>query len=53
VNLKKTLTLLGVAFVIFYILSSPADAGGVVKSGFHAIGSAANQLAAFVKSVAH
>jgi hypothetical protein len=53
VNAKKALTWIGIAFVVFFVLSSPGDAGGVVKSGFNAIESAANQLAAFVKSVAH
>jgi hypothetical protein len=52
VNAKKALTWIGIAFVIFFVLSSPGDAGNVVHSGFDAIRSAANQLAAFVKSVA-
>jgi NAD+--asparagine ADP-ribosyltransferase len=52
VNAKKVLTWVGVAFVVFFVLSSPNDAGNVVKSAFSGIESAANQLATFVKSLA-
>lgn len=51
-NAKKALTWIGIAFVVFFVLSSPADAGGVVRSAFDGIESAANQLATFVKSLA-
>jgi len=53
VNAKRAATWLGIAFVIFFVLSSPRDAGGVVHSGLDGIRSAADQLAAFVKSVVH
>ncbi|HVQ96818.1 MAG TPA: hypothetical protein VMU51_37730 [Mycobacteriales bacterium] len=51
-NAKKALTWIGIAFVVFFVLSSPNDAGGVVNSAFDGIETAANQLAAFVKSIA-
>jgi hypothetical protein len=52
VNAKKALTWIGIAFVVFFVLSSPNDAGGVVNQAFDGIETAANQLAAFVKSIA-
>jgi hypothetical protein len=52
VNAKKALTWIGIAFVVFFVLSSPTDAGSVVHSAFAGIQSAANQLAVFVKSIA-
>jgi hypothetical protein len=52
VNARKALTWIGIAFVVFFVLSSPNDAGGVVRSAFNGIESAANQLSAFVKSIA-
>jgi hypothetical protein len=52
VNAKKALTWIGIAFVVFFVLSSPTDAGGVVTSAFNGLQSAANQLATFVKSIA-
>lgn len=51
-NAKKALTWIGIAFVVFFVLSSPTDAGGVVKSAFDGIETAANQLAEFVTSIA-
>jgi hypothetical protein len=51
VNAKKVATWIGIAFVVFFVLSSPNDAGGVVTSAFNGIESAANQLATFVKSI--
>jgi hypothetical protein len=52
VNAKKALTWIGIAFVVFFVLSSPTDAGGVVRSAFDGIETAANQLATFVTSIA-
>ncbi len=49
---KKALTWVAIAFVAFFLLSSPADAAGVVHSAFEGIESAGNQLALFVKSIA-
>jgi hypothetical protein len=53
VNARRLATYVGIAFVIFFVLSSPRDAGDVVHSGLDGIRSAADQLAAFVKSVVH
>jgi hypothetical protein len=52
VTAKKALGWLIVAFVVFFILSSPTEAGGVVQSAFDGMETAANQLAEFVKSLA-
>jgi hypothetical protein len=52
VDWKRILTWLGIAFVVFFVLSSPGDAGSVVRSAFDGIESAADQLAEFVKSIA-
>lgn len=49
-NGRRALVWLGVAFVVFFVLSSPKDAGAAVKSGVGGIETAANQLAEFVKS---
>lgn len=51
-NARKAMTWIGIAFVVFFVLSSPTDAGGVVRSAFDGIENAANQLAEFVKSIA-
>lgn len=48
---KKALTWIGVAFVFFFIVSSPEDAGGVVHSAFSGIETTWNALAAFVMSI--
>jgi hypothetical protein len=53
VNVKKAATWIGIAFLVFYVLSSPRDAGGVVHSGLDGLRSAGDSLAAFVKSVVH
>jgi len=52
VNVRRVLTWVGIAFVVFFVLSQPAHAGGVVKQGFGAIEGLGNQLAAFVTSLA-
>ena len=51
-NVKKVLTWVGIAFVVFFVLSQPGHAGGVVKQGFGAIESLGNRLAAFVTELA-
>jgi hypothetical protein len=52
VNTKKALTWIGIAFVVFFVLSSPNDAGDVVHSALGGIQDAGNQLSTFVKSIA-
>ena len=49
--LKKVLTWLAVAFVVFYIIQRPEDAAGIVRSAGAALGDAADSLSAFVGSL--
>jgi len=49
--LKKVLTWLAVAFVVFYIIQRPEDAAGIVRSAGAAVGDAAASLSAFVGSL--
>ncbi|GAA4144832.1 hypothetical protein [Actinomadura keratinilytica] len=49
--LKKYLRYGAIAFVIFYLLSSPQDAAGVVNNALAQLGNAGNQLGAFVTSI--
>ena len=49
--LKKVITWLVVAFVIFYIIQRPEDAAGIVRSAGSALKDAAASLSAFVGSL--
>jgi hypothetical protein len=49
--LKKVLTWLVVAFVIFYIIQRPEDSANIVRSAGSALSDAATSLAAFVGSL--
>ncbi|HLV72875.1 MULTISPECIES: hypothetical protein [unclassified Actinomadura] len=49
--MKKNLRYVAIAFVIFYLLSSPTDAANVVNNAFSQLGEAGNQLAAFVNAL--
>jgi large-conductance mechanosensitive channel len=51
VNLKKVITWLIVAFVVFYIIRAPDQSAQVVRNAGHALGNAASSLAAFVGSL--
>jgi hypothetical protein len=51
VTYRKAATWLGVAFVIFFVLYSPTDAGGVVRSAFDGLGAAGAQFGTFVKRI--
>lgn len=51
VNLKKVITWLVVAFVIFYVIRAPDQSAQFVRNAGHALGSAASSLAAFVGSL--
>jgi large-conductance mechanosensitive channel len=51
VTLKKVITWLIVAFVVFYVIRDPDRSAEVVKSAGHALGNAASSLAAFVGSL--
>jgi hypothetical protein len=48
---KKALTWLAVAFVVFYVIQRPEDAAGIVRSAGAALGDAASSLSAFVGSL--
>jgi len=50
VNLKKVLTWVVVAFVVFYVIQAPESSAQVVKNAGQALGDAASSLADFVKS---
>jgi BioD-like phosphotransacetylase family protein len=51
VRMKKNLRYVAIAFVVFYLLSSPRDAANVVNNAFAQLGEAGNQLAAFVNAL--
>jgi hypothetical protein len=51
VNLKKVLTWLVVAFVVFYIIQAPENSAEIVRTAGQALGDAASSLAAFVGSL--
>lgn len=49
--MKKNLRYVAIAFVIFYLLSSPQDAAGVVRTAFAKIIWTGHQLAIFVNAL--
>jgi hypothetical protein len=49
--LKKVLTWLAVAFVIFYVIQRPDDAAGIVRSAGAALSDAAASLSRFMQSI--
>jgi hypothetical protein len=51
VNLKKVVTWLIVAFVVFYVIQAPDSSAQMVRNAGHALGDAASSLASFVKSL--
>lgn len=50
-NLKKVLTWLVVAFVLFYVIQAPESSAQLVRSAGLALGDAASSLAQFVGSL--
>ncbi len=50
-SLKKVVTWLVVAFVVFYVIQAPESSAQLVKSAGQALGDAASSLAAFVGSL--
>ncbi len=50
-NLKKVLTWLVVAFVVFYVIQAPESSAEIVRNAGQALGDAASSLAAFVGSL--
>jgi hypothetical protein len=51
VNLKKVLTWLVVAFVLFYVIQAPERSAQLVRNAGHALGDAASSLSQFVGSL--
>lgn len=49
--LKKILTWVLIAFVVFYLVKQPDNAAGVVQSVAGGLGDAASSLSAFVNSL--
>lgn len=49
--MKKLLTWGGVAFVVFYLVTQPASAAGMVHGAWHILGSAGHALSQFVNSL--
>jgi large-conductance mechanosensitive channel len=51
VNLKKVVTWLVVAFVLFFVIQAPEQSAQLVRSAGEALGDAATSLAQFVGSL--
>jgi large-conductance mechanosensitive channel len=51
VNLKKVITWLVVAFVVFYVIQAPDSSAQFVRNAGQALGDAASSLAEFVGSL--
>ncbi|MCW2684246.1 MAG: uncharacterized protein JWP33_2159 [Blastococcus sp.] len=51
VNLKKVVTWLVVAFVVFYVIQAPEQSAEIVRNAGNALGDAASSLSAFVGSL--
>jgi large-conductance mechanosensitive channel len=52
VNLKKIITWLIVALVVFYVIQAPESSAQFVRNAGNALGNAATSLAQFVRSLA-
>lgn len=50
-QIKKVITYVAVAFVVFYLLTQPANAATAVNGVFDGVVNGANQLAIFFTSV--
>ena len=50
-NLKKVVTWLVVAFIVFYVIQAPEQSAQLVRNAGQALGDAAHSLAAFVGSL--
>jgi large-conductance mechanosensitive channel len=51
VNLRKVVTWVIVAFVVFYVIRAPDQSAQLVRNAGHALGDAASSLATFVGSL--
>ena len=50
-NVRKAVTWLVVAFVVFYVIQAPEQSAQIVRNAGHALGDAATSLSAFVGSL--
>ena len=50
-NLKKVVTWLVVAFIVFYVIQAPEQSAELVRNAGQALGDAASSLAQFVGSL--
>ena len=50
-NLKKVVTWLVVAFVLFYVIQAPEQSAQLVRNAGNALGDAASSIAQFVGSL--
>ncbi|WP_322761366.1 hypothetical protein [Frankia sp. Cr2] len=50
--MKKLAPMCAIAFVIFYVANTPADAAGLVQSAVSLLGSIADGISHFVTAVA-
>lgn len=50
-NIKKIITLLLIAFVVFFLLSNPTGASDIIKSALAGLGDAASALSQFVQNL--
>ena len=50
-NLKKVVTWLVVAFIVFYVIQAPEQSAQMVKNAGQALGNAASSFADFVGSL--
>ena len=50
-NLKKVVTWLAVAFIIFYVIQAPEQSAALIRNAGQAMGDAASSLAQFVGSL--
>ncbi|MGY1682223.1 hypothetical protein [Geodermatophilus sp. SYSU D01176] len=50
--MKKVLTWLALAFVVFYVISAPENSADLVRTAGQALGDAASSLASFFESLA-
>ncbi|MCW2537050.1 MAG: hypothetical protein JWQ26_2749 [Modestobacter sp.] len=50
--MKKVLTWLAIAFVVFYVIKAPESSADIIRTAGQALGDAASSLAAFVGSLA-
>ncbi|HSV66068.1 MAG TPA: hypothetical protein VLJ59_09225 [Mycobacteriales bacterium] len=49
--MKRVAILAGIAFLIFFVVNQPAASADLVKNALSGVGTAADKLALFVKSL--